>query len=410
LVGLVPKVKLPEIITCIIGITSEKAEREMKRKVVHLVSSPATSGVTATIKLAAIGLRDVWEPVLVHYGKQEGIATEFLNEGLSVHQIEAPPFFGGPIRTHWIISRLRKVLREIDPCLVNAHSFDADLMAARALPPAGPPLVITSHSFSYVHWAKNHIKDYERWGKRFSALIPVCELLGREILEIPAMANVKMRVIFNVPDKRFFEPIEISEKHKNREKYGLNSSDMVIACVANFHAVKGHDILAAAFKSLADKYSKVKLLIAGGAGSDSDRLSFRARVRTLLKKELSQGQAIIIDPCHDARLILSAADIYVQPSHSEALSVSIGEAMASGLPIVATAVGGNPEIIIDRKTGLLLPPNSPDIMAATLDLLIGEPALRQELGKAAKAFALEHLSSSALLTAYRHTYEVALNS
>jgi glycosyltransferase involved in cell wall biosynthesis len=382
----------------------------MKPKMVHLVSSPATSGVTATIKLVAMGLRDAWEPILVHYGRHEGIAPEFLNEGMSVRQIKAPPLFFRQIRTLWTIISLRKTLRDIGPCLVNAHSFDADLMAARALPTNAAPIVVTSQSFSYVQWVKNHLKDYERLGKRFSVLIPVCASLGTEILKIPAMSNMKMRVVFNVPDKRFFEPIEISERERHRNRLGIDSSDVVVACVANFYAVKGQDILADAFKMLTHKYSNLKLIIAGSAGSDSVRRSFQASVKTILKDELSQGKAIIIDPCHDARLILSTADIYVQPSRTEALSVSIGEAMASGLPIIATAVGGNPEIVIDGKTGILAPPNSSDVMAVKLESLIGDPALRQEIGKGAKMFALEHLTSSALLAEYRHIYESALHT
>jgi len=382
----------------------------MNRKVVHLVSSPATSGVTATIRLVATGLRDKgWEPCLIHYGQQDGIVPELLNEGIAVHQIKAPPLSYGPIRTQWIISRLRKVLREIDPCLVNAHSFDADLMAARALPGEGPPIIITSQSFSYVQWVKNHLKDYERWGKRFSILVPVCESLGNDILKIPAMSGMKMRVIFNVPDQRFFMPIEISERARTRALYGLNPTDVVIASVANFHPVKGHDILVKAFKLLVRKNPNLRLLMAGSAGPDIDRQLFQSSIIESLKDEISRGQAIIIDPCNDARLVLSAADVYVQPSYTEALSVAIGEALASGLPVVATAVGGNPEIVIDGRTGLLVPPANPDLMANAIENLLRDPVLRRKIGEDATTFTLEHLSSSALLEAYDHVYEDALN-
>jgi glycosyltransferase involved in cell wall biosynthesis len=377
----------------------------MNRKVVHLVSSPATSGVTATIRLVATGLRDKgWEPVLVHYGQQDGIVSELLNEGISVHQIKAPPLSYGPIRTQWIISRLRKVLRKIDPCLVNAHSFDADLMAARALPAGGPPIIITSHSFSYVQWVKSHLQDYERWGKRFSILVPVCESLGNDILKIPAMSGMKMRVIFNVPDRRFFSSITISERNKNRALYGLNPTDVVIASVANFTPVKGHDILAEAFKLLVRKNPNLRLLMAGSAGPDPDRQLFQFSIRKTLKDEISRGQVIIIDPCNDARLVLSSADVYVQPSYTEALSVAIGEALASGLPVVATSVGGNPEIVVDGRTGLLVPPANPDLMANAIGNLLCDPILRRRLGDAAKTYALERLPSSSLLAAYDRCY------
>jgi L-malate glycosyltransferase len=381
----------------------------MNRKIVHLVSSPATSGVTATIRLVAMGLRDQgWEAVLVHYGQQDGIVSELHNEGISVHQIKVPLLTYGPIRTQWIVSRLKKVLRKIDPCLVNAHSFDADLLAARALPPREPPIIVTSHSFSYVQWVKSHLKDYVRWGKRFSLLVPVCESLGNDILKIPAMSDMKMRVIFNVPDKRFLIPIVISERNKNRALYGLNPTDVVIVSVANFHPLKGHDILAQAFKILVVNNPDLRLLMAGSAGPDPDRQLFQSSIRKTLKDEMSRGQALIIDPCYDARLVLSAADVYVQPSYTEALSVAIGEALACGLPVVATAVGGNPEIVIDGRTGLIVPPANPQSMAIAIEKLINDSALRRRLGETAKTFALEHLSSSSLLTAYDRVYEDAI--
>jgi len=381
----------------------------MSRRVVHLVSSPATSGVTATIKLVARGLRDRgWEPFLVHYGQQVGIVPEFINEGIPVYQIRAMPSSCGPLRTWWIVACLRKLLRKVSPCLINAHSFDADLLAARSLASSGPSILITIQSFSYVNWAKKHLKDYDRWGNRFSTLIPVCQSLGDEIRNIPAMSDIKTRVIFNVPDQRFFIPLEISERNQNRALLGFNSSDTVMACVANFHSVKGHDILARAFKLLIDKYPHIKLLIAGSAGSDPERLLFQKTVRDLLEKEIAQGQASIVDPCYDVRPILSAADIYVQPSHTEALSVSIGEALAVGLPVVATDVGGNPEIVINGRTGLLVPPAKPEYMADAIEGLLRDPILRQRLGEAAMKFAIECLSPSALLAAYDLAYEDAL--
>jgi glycosyltransferase involved in cell wall biosynthesis len=259
-----------------------------------------------------------------------------------------------------------------------------------------------------VQWAKSHLKDYERWGKRFSILVPVCESLGNDILKIPAMSGMKMRVIFNVPDKRFLSSITISERNKNRALYGLTPTDVVIASVANFHPVKGHDILAEAFKLLVRKNSNLRLLMAGSAGPDPDRQLFQSNIRKTLKDEMSRGQAIIIDPCDDPRLVLSAADIYVQPSYTEALSVAIGEALASGLPVVATSVGGNPEIVIDGRTGLLVPPANPDLMAIAVDSLLCDPVLRRRLGETAKTFAQERLSSSSLLAAYNRVYEDAL--
>jgi len=381
----------------------------LKQRIVHLVSSPATSGVTATIRRIAFGLRDFWEPVLVHYGHHEGIAIEFLKEGISVHGIPEPPLELGPFRARWILFHLRKIISDIDPCLVHAHSFDADLMAARSLPAGSPPIVVTVHSFSYLEWINNHRKDYIHWSNRFSAMVPVCKLLAQELRTRSPLEKIPMRVVWNVPDSRFFEPIDEVDRRRVRAGFGFHTLDTVIACVANFHPVKGHDVLASAYQSLLDKRPGVKLLVAGGAGQDPNRQTFQARVKDMLQTEITSGQVVIIDPCEEVRSILAAADIYVQPSHSEALSVSITEAMAMGLPIVATAVGGTPEIVISGRTGILVPPDHPNDMAASIAQLIANPPQCETLGKAAKAFAEKHMHPSVLLASYRDAYEAAMN-
>ena len=78
-------------------------------------------------------------------------------------------------------------------------------------------------------------------------------------------------------------------------------------------------------------------------------------------------------------------DIFALPSAWEGISLALLEAMAAGLPVVATAVGGTPEVVLDEQTGLLTPPGDPQAMAAALERLLSDPALRQEMGAAGQA-------------------------
>ena len=82
--------------------------------------------------------------------------------------------------------------------------------------------------------------------------------------------------------------------------------------------------------------------------------------------------------------LLAALDIFVLPSHSEGVSLALLEAMAAGLPVIATAVGGLPEVVTDGVNGLLIPPQDPEALAQALARLLDDPALAKKLGENAR--------------------------
>jgi glycosyltransferase involved in cell wall biosynthesis len=102
---------------------------------------------------------------------------------------------------------------------------------------------------------------------------------------------------------------------------------------------------------------------------------------------------------------LAQADAFVLSSRSEGLPMAILEAMAAGLPVVATAVGGIPELVADGETGLLVPPGDPDALAAALRRLVADPELRRRLGEAARARVEERFSLAATRSAHLALYE-----
>jgi glycosyltransferase involved in cell wall biosynthesis len=101
--------------------------------------------------------------------------------------------------------------------------------------------------------------------------------------------------------------------------------------------------------------------------------------------------------------ILNALDTYVLASESEGMSNTILEAMACGLPVVATAVGGNVELV-DRARGLLVPPHNPKLLADAISLLLGAPARRETMGKLARQRVEEHFSLEAMAQNYASVY------
>ena len=116
-----------------------------------------------------------------------------------------------------------------------------------------------------------------------------------------------------------------------------------------------------------------------GEGPDRPRLEEEIEALGL------SGRVRLAGERRDVPELLAAADVFVLPSASEGLPVSVLEAMAAGLPVIASRVGGVPEQVSDGETGLLVEPGDPSDLTAALDRLIADPSLRRRLGAAGRA-------------------------
>ena len=146
--------------------------------------------------------------------------------------------------------------------------------------------------------------------------------------------------------------------------------------------------------------------------------SFRLRIagdgpeRPALEEEAAHlgldGAVELLGTREDVGDLLAAADVFVLSSDSEGLPMSVLEAMASGLPVVASAVGGIPELVRDEGTGVLVPPRDPGALAAALEALIAQPALRARLGEAGRRRIEHDFSLAEFRRAHLEIYRTAL--
>jgi L-malate glycosyltransferase len=170
-----------------------------------------------------------------------------------------------------------------------------------------------------------------------------------------------------------------------------------VVVVANLRPEKGHDVLMDAAVDVLRRYPDARFEIVGG-GPELERLLARAEARGMLHAFTFLGHR------DDVPARLADGDIFVLPSRSEAFPNAVLEAMATGLPIVASGVGGIVDLIDDGKTGLLTPQGDPKALADRLCRLMNDPAFAARLGDAARTEAQARYSFDRMVASFESLY------
>lgn len=211
----------------------------------------------------------------------------------------------------------------------------------------------------------------------------------------PAAAGA--RVIHNAVAVDRFDPPPL-DRATARRRLGL-AAGPVLAVVAQITPWKGQDDAIRILAALRRRHPSARLLLVGAVQFDSpstryDNRAYLERLRRLVAAEGLEAQVDFLGQREDVAEILAAVDLLLAPSWEEPFGRSIVEAMAAGVPVAATAVGGPAEIIDDGRTGLLLPPRQPERWAAAIEPLLAQPEALAGLGRrgrdeARRRFAIE---------------------
>ncbi len=224
-------------------------------------------------------------------------------------------------------------------------------------------------------------------------------------LQSEGVPKSHLRLLYNGIDVQDFLAKTI-DRAQARALLGVADRALVLSCVANLYPYKGHVDLLHALRRMAPELPSGWVLRAAGRNIDGSLGMLRR-----LSSELELGRNVrFLGQRDDVPIILSAADIHVSASHHEGLPNNILEAMCVGLPVVATAVGGVPELVEDGITGLLVPPRDPTRMSAAIQSLADHRERREAMGAAARARVSERFSIDRSVQAYEAIYAELANS
>jgi glycosyltransferase involved in cell wall biosynthesis len=307
-------------------------------------------------------------PNLRELAVREGFAVRFLDRG------------NLDLRT---LLDLVRIIREEQIDLLHLQGHGARLFGRLAARVTGRPAIVHVHA-DYRRMPKGYpwyVRAADRTCARLAARVfLVAEALRPFAVQDMGLGSRPIEIWHNPVDRRRFHPPSPDQRAESRAALGLRSETPVAITVGRLDRLKGVDLQVAAWADVGRAVPGATLLVIGEGPERSG----------LERAAAALGGAIrFLGFREDVERLLWAADVAVLSSRQEALSLAAVEAMAAGLPVVATDVGGSPEVVRNGITGLIVPPEDVGALAQGLIRLLGDSTLRTQLAKNADRAAAE---------------------
>jgi glycosyltransferase involved in cell wall biosynthesis len=365
-------------------------------KVVHVIPDLGVGGAERMLSNLAVGLDPAEHDVRVislyapcgssvEMGLRDaGIETVFLDKRR------------GFDRT--MFSKVARACRALEADVIHTHRAALQYLFPIVRPRRRPVVVHTVHTLAHVEVprAARPVHRLAFW--RGALPVTIGDAMSASFQQVYGRAPSD--VIPNGVSTSAFASPSIS-RNVWRRREGLRNEDIVFASVARLSAPKDPLTLVRAFAVVADADNRVRLLVAGGGPLRSDVEGLAAALGV-------SGKVRILGARTDVADVLGASDAFILSSTWEGSPLSIMEAMAAGLPVICTAVGGVPEVVDAPRTGLLVPPNSVTQLADAIARLAGDAAAAQSMGDAGRQRARSCFDTSVMTQRYSRLYARAL--
>src|SRR5690606_17300857 len=301
-----------------------------------------------------------------------------------------------------VLRLLRRAAGAAD--IVHSHNFVPNYYAAAAM--AGlrgrRALVNTCHNMG-TRLDNRRLRLLYRWSLGRTARVAMVgeQVRQRFVDDGIVPAALAATVLNGIPVQRFGHGPEA--RAAARARLGIPADVPLIGCVGRLVELKNHRLLFECLPQLAAAHPNVRVLLVGegpheaGLRAQAEALEIAARVQFAGARD-------------GVSALLPALDVFALPSLTEGLSIALLEACAAGLAIVASEVGGNPEIVRDGVTGRLFASGDGATLGALLDGLLGDAEQRRRLGNAARDWVIAHASVEAMGAGYERLYREALDT
>lgn len=324
--------------------------------------------------------------------KDGWLATEMRNRGVPVQLYENQGSTPIPL-----IRQLAGTIRREKIDLIHSHEFLMNTYAAAASILTGVPQLATVHGRNYYGDRARRRAAYRAVSRR-ACIVAVCGATKEYLIERVGVAPRRIRVVHNGVDVEDARPIDNSKIVGHSSQRGPT-----ICTVGRLSPVKGLSDLLLAVRDLIMTWPTLQLLVVG-----------QGRLEGVLKQQVMDlglsKNVQFTGHLENLRDVWLRVDVFALPSLSEGLPLSLLEAMAAGIPSVATRVGGVGEVIEDGETGLLVPPGDRQALAEGIMKLLEDRTLARQMGKAAQETVVRCFSLTKMVQAYREIYADLIQS
>ena len=292
--------------------------------------------------------------------------------GLEVHIIHERFLFDLAV-----VPAIRKLIARRKPDIIQSHAVKSHFLIRLAAIHRERPWIAFHHGYTWTSPRTRIYNQLDRWSLRAAnKVVTVCRPFVSDLEEIGVRPE---RIVVRHNSVKNFSPAREDVVVQLRQTLGISENTQVLLCVGRLSREKGQaDLIeAAALMRRVGSRAKVRFVV---AGDGHDRQKLRDMARSLLVDDwfIFAGQVADLVPYY------TMADLVVMPSHTEGSPNVLLEAMAAGVPIIATAVGGVPEIVENEKQALLVEKRNPAALARAIDQLLNDANMRNRLSEAAR--------------------------
>ena len=373
------------------GATSERPEDSRRPRLMLLITLAEVGGAQTYVASLLPVLAGRFDVTVAAHGPGP-LRTAAAEAGVRFIELEHVRRSINPWQDVAGFVELVRLLRRERPDILHASSSKAGVLGRVAAWVAGVPIrIFTVHGWAFAAYSGLASLAY-RWADRLARPLTTVTIC---VSENERAAGIRARTCSGERTVVIRNAVPLDGASRARH----DRARPLLVAVGRLKAPKDFLTLVHALRLLPP--GSFEALIVGD-GPDRPRLE--AEIRRL---HLGDGVRLTGER-HDVPDLLSAADAFVLSSNSEGLPVSVLEAMAAELPVVASRVGGLPELVVDGETGLLVEPGDPNALAAALERLVGDQDLRRRLGAAGRARAEAHFDPESFARAHVNLYAAEL--
>ncbi|MFQ5804222.1 MAG: glycosyltransferase [Candidatus Methylomirabilales bacterium] len=361
----------------------------MARAVLHLIETGGPGGA---------------ERMMVHLASSLGpgyhseaalIRDRWLGGALKDRGIPVTILGNNPQGSIATLRDLVRVIRKKRVAILHTHEFFMNTLGLMASRLTGVPLVATVHERNYYPDRLRRRVAYRLVGRFAGQMVAVSEDLRRFLTERIGVCPDRIHVVANgVPVGEQPSPRGVATL---RKKLCLDQHTQVLGTVGRLHSKKGHKYLIDAVGPVIRRFPHA-VFLAVGAGGLRDELESQARRLGVASHLRFLGHR------DDVRDFLALCDLFVLPSLSEGMPLSLLEAMAAGVPAVATRIAGITDVVEDGKTGLLVPPADSRALAKGITTLLEDRMFARQMGEAGREVVACRFSLAGMVRAYQEIY------